>query len=113
MSSIIEVKQDEIQVVVHDPKKLEKKKATVELLAFYPEVFQDGFLQDVRLDIPTLNPTEAAIVLEAAPIIKQWKDFMKFIFSIYPHDSLVQNMKRIEHLWPHVLLLQGRDSDEQ
>ncbi len=118
MNIVVDIKQDPIEVVVHEPKILEKQKtvsqrekATMELLANYPEVFEDGVLQDVKLDIPYLTPTEAAIVLESAPIITQWKDFVMFIFQIYPHDRIAQNMKRVEHLWPHVLRLQGKDPD--
>lgn len=114
MHIVVDIKQEPIEVVVEEPKApaaSQREKATMELLANYPEVFTQGFLQEIRLDIPHLTPTEAAIVLESAPIITQWKDFVLFIFQIYPHDRIAQNMKRVEHLWPHVLRLQGKDPD--
>ncbi len=109
----VEIPQEPIEIVVHDPKQTKRTQAAVELMAFHPEVFTEGVLQEIRLDVPWLNPTEAAIVMEAAPIITQWKDFMIFIFQLYPHDRVAQNMKRVEHLWPHVLRLQGKDPDAQ
>jgi hypothetical protein len=123
MNIVVDIKQDPIEIVVHvstestnyekKTKVSEREKAQMELLANYPEVFTHGVLQDIRLDMPSLTPTEAAIVMESAPIIKQWKDFVIFIFQIYPHDRIAQNMKRVEHLWPHVLRLQGKDPDCQ
>lgn len=118
LNSIVDIKQDHIEVIVHQPKVPEKQKtaterekATIELLANYPEVFEDGVLQDIQLDIPYLSSTEAAIIFESAPIIKESKDFVMFIFQIYPHDRIAQNMRRVEHLWPHVLRMQGKDPD--
>ena len=119
-SIIVNIKQDPIEVIIHEPKMStktkkvsEREKATFELLAFHPEIFEDGVLQDVSLTVPYLTPTDAAIVMEAAPIITKWKDFMIFIFKLFPHDSVSQNVQRIEYLWPYVLLLQGKDPDSE
>lgn len=110
-STAVSICDDPIEIVVHQDKKIEKQKAAMELLANNPEVFEDGLLKDVKLDMPFLTSTEAAIVVEAANVIQSWKEFVMFIFQIYPHDRTVLNMKRVEHLWPHVLRLQGKDPE--
>ena len=122
---MIPIKEEKIEVVVHSTsnpfipatdgqKKAEHHKASMELLANNPEVFTDGVLQsdDIRLDIPHLTSTEAAIVVEAARVIHKWNEFVMLIFQIYPHDRVTINMKRVEHLWPHVLRFQGKDPEQ-
>ncbi len=107
----VSIRDDPIEVVVHQDPKVERQKAAMELLANHPEVFEDGLLKDVKLDMPFLTSTEAAIVVEASRVIQSWKEFVMLIFQIYPHDRVVLNMKRVEHLWPHVLRLQGKDPE--
>ena len=99
------------EVVVHKttPRK-ERKKASLELLAKHPEVFETGVLQ-MEVDMPNLTSTEADIIIEGAKQFHLWKHFLTFIFQIYPHNNIQQNIHKAEILWQYVLLMQGRDTD--
>ncbi len=120
MSVAVEIPPQKVEVVVHEPpftqsketKETESKKATMELLATFPEDFETGALQHVALELPSLSSTEAAIIMEAIPLCKTWKEFVIFIFQIYPHDRPAQNLKRVDKLWKHVCELQGKSVDD-
>lgn len=109
----VESEEKQIEVVVHTttPEK-ERQKAALELLAKHPEVFETGLFQ-TEVNIPKITSTEADIIVEGAKQFRQWKHFMVFIFQIYPHNDMKENIRKAEFLWQYVLLMQGRDPDTE
>ncbi len=70
-------------------------------------------LLQMEVNIPDITSTEAEIVVEGAKLFRKWKEFLVFIFQIYPHNDMKANIKKAEHLWPYVLLMQGRDPETE
>jgi hypothetical protein len=113
LTPLDESKDESIEVVVHTTTaEKERQKAALELLAKHPEIFETGLFQ-TEVNIPNITSTEADIIVEGAKQFRQWKHFMVFIFQIYPHNDMRENIRKAENLWPYVLLMQGRDPESE